>query len=80
MQRTPGDLARVALASLGLGGLLLTPGIVDAAPGAATALAAVVPFVPLAAALYLAVTVLSTPGRRIVLRRRYPLPEAASGA
>ena len=34
-------------------------------------------FVPLAAALYLTVTVAWTLVQRVVLRRRYPLPEAA---
>jgi YidC/Oxa1 family membrane protein insertase len=33
-------------------------------------------FVPLAASLYLTVTVAWTLGQRVILRRRYPLPVA----
>lgn len=61
---------------------LLRPAVDPAAPAWTAAIVGVLPFstavitlfVPLAAALYLAVTTIWTLAQRVMLRRRYPLP------
>ena len=78
-QRSPADRAD-APAPAALAGAPVNP---LAGPGAARLLGAmqfitavIAVFVPLAAALYLFVTVAWTLGQRVLLRRRYPLFEA----
>ncbi|MGX1792742.1 YidC/Oxa1 family membrane protein insertase [Microbacterium sp. NPDC055312] len=57
-------------------GPLATPGVLGAMNALHYLTAVFAAFVPLAAALYLVVTVTWTLGQRWVLRRRYPLPDA----
>jgi len=64
-----------------------TPGMPTASPGLMRALgflpyltAVIALFVPLAAGLYLATTVVWTLGQRMLLRRRFPLPVPPAAA
>lgn len=77
-----GSLMAVIVFAVELTRRWLRPSVAPAAPAGTTTITGVLPFstavvalfVPLAAALYLAVTTVWTLVQRVLLRRRYPLP------